>query len=292
MKRLFLTGASGFLGGHIYALARKRWDVFATFLHHPPKKLPDQWIALDLTWHATVREYLEDIQPDVIIHAAAISNLDLCEENPFLAEAVNVQTTNNLASWAAAHRIRMIYISSDMVFDGTGSYYTETDPVSPISVYGKCKASAENIVRSKCRKWVVARAALIYGRPKIGGTSFSEWLEGRLRNGKRIPLYYDQFRTPILVENLAEAILELAENDFIGTVHLGGANRVDRLTFGQQLCEIGGYDPSLLDPTSVADAQPRAPRPVDISLSIRRAQSVLRTKLLSTEEGLKRMFGK
>ncbi|NOY61208.1 MAG: sugar nucleotide-binding protein [Calditrichaeota bacterium] len=148
----------------------------------------------------------------------------------------------------------------------------------------------ENSVHLLCKNHVIARAALIYGRSRGGGSSFSNWMEMRLRKNQTVPLYTDQFRTPIYAGNLAEMLLELAHSDFIGTLHLGGANRIDRYNFGLQLCSLGGYNPGLLQPTSMYDFQPLAPRPADVSFSIDKAKSVLTTKMLSTEEGLLRMF--
>jgi dTDP-4-dehydrorhamnose reductase len=290
MKRLFVTGASGFLGGHIIYLARRNFEIFATFFNHPPKRKSGHWIQLDLTRHAEVREYLDIIQPHVIIHAAAVSSLDLCEENPLLAEAINIQTTMNLASYAFQNNTRLIYISSDMVFDGGKGLYEETDHVAPISVYGATKATSEDLVRQHSKNWVIARSALIYGRSRLGGSSFSEWMETRMRQNQKVPLFKDQYRSPILVDNLAEALIDLARNDFIGTLHLGGANRIDRFSFGQQFCRYGRYDEKLLESTSMYDLHQRAPRPADVSLSVCKAQSVLKNRLLSTEEGLERMF--
>lgn len=233
---------------------------------------------------------IDDFCPDIILHTAANSNLDSCEQNPHAAERINVAATECLAQAAEARGARFIFISSDMVFDGETGFYSENDPVAPLAVYGKNKADAEKKVQYICRNYVIARAALIYGRPKGGGSSFSNWIEQRLTKNQAVPLYTDQFRTPIYVENLAEALLELAQSDFIGTLHLGGANRIDRYNFGLQLCSLGGYDACLLRPTSMHDFQPPARRPADVSLSIAKAKSVLTTKILDTREGLSHMF--
>ncbi len=262
----------------------------AIFFNHPPKNGGQDWCALDLTEFNAVQECLDEFQPDVIIHTAANSNLDDCEKNPSAVEKINVTATEYLAQAAEARGMRFIFVSSDMVFDGKSGFYKEEHPVSPLAVYGKNKTEAENKIRLCCKNFVIARAALIYGRSRGGGFSFSSWIEKRLAKSDTVPLYTDQFRTPVYVENLAEALLELARSDFIGTLHLGGANRIDRYNFGMQLCALGGYDARLLRPTSMHDVQPLAARPVDVSFSIDKAKSVLMTKMLSTEEGLLRMF--
>lgn len=264
--------------------------MLATFYHHPPKYKGPNWCELDLTAFQAVQKCLDAFRPDVIIHAAANSDLDECEKNPQAAEKINVVATKFLAQTAEAFGVRFIFVSSDMVFDGKTGFYSENDPVSPLAVYGKNKIDAEKSVHLSCKNHVIARTALIYGRPLGGGSSFSNWMEMRLRKNQTVPLYTDQFRTPIYVENLAEMLLELAQSDFVGTLHLGGANRIDRYNFGLQLCSLGGYNSRLLQKTSMHDFQPLAPRPADVSFSIDKAKSVLTTKMLSTEGGLLRMF--
>ncbi len=290
MKRILLTGASGFLGGHVYTLLTGSHHVMALYNKNKPNIAKNDWTFLDLTDSVTVKRVVNDFIPHVIIHAAAFSNLDVCEKNPESAWKVNVKATQTLAELSASLGSRFIYVSSDMVYDGKGSFYKEDDPVSPISVYGQNKVDAENIVRDVVKNHVIARAALIYGRHIIGGNSFSEWFENKLEQKENVSLYTDQFRTPVLVNNLAEILVEMAGNDFIGTVHLGSPDRIDRYTFGKQLCRIGGYDPNLLQPCSMHDHHPAAPRPADISFSVEKAQKVFKTKLLTTGQGLERMF--
>ena len=291
MKKIFITGASGFLGGHVYQQAVKNRRVLAGYYNYQPENRGEDWIRLDLTREQQVRDTLQIFRPDVMIHCAANSNLDECENAPDMASAINVKSTEYLISAANELGSRLIFVSSDMVFDGEKGNYRETDPVSPKSVYGRTKVASEELLERRCKNYVIARAALIYGRAVTGGSSFSMWLENRLKAGSPVSLYTDQFRTPVLVNNLTEALLELAENEYTGIIHLGGGNRLDRLTFGRQLCAAAGYDENLLRAGSMQDSQPAAPRPADVSLNTDNAASVLRTPLLSTTDGLRRMCG-
>ncbi len=291
MKKIFITGASGFLGGHVYHQAREKWQVLAGYNSNKSAGRGEDWIQLDLTDAKRVRAALKAFRPDVIIHCAANSNLDECEKSPDMASAINVKSAEYLISSANDLGSRLIFVSSDIVFNGEKGNYRETDPVSPISVYGRTKVRSEELLMRKSTNYVIARAALIYGRPKTGGSSFSVWIENQLKAGSSVSLYRDQFRTPVLVNNLAEALLELAENDYTGIIHLGGKNRIDRLTFGKQLCAAAGYDAGLLRAASMYDRKPAAPRPADVSLNIDKAGSVLHARLLNTTDGLHRMCG-
>ncbi len=234
---------------------------------------------------------LEKFQPDVIIHAAANSNLDQCELNPEMARRVNVESTRMIHKAALELNSRLIFVSSDMVFDGRQGNYRETDPVAPISVYGRTKVDSEQILQKSEGNYVIARAALIYGRSIIGGSSFSMWIENRLHMNQNTPLFVDQYRTPVLVNNLAAALLELAENNYTGIIHLGGENRINRLTFGKQLCAVCNYDEGLLLTVSMHENKTAAPRPVDVSLHTGLARSVLREPLMNTVDGLRLMCG-
>ena len=141
--------------------------------------------SMDVTDLASVKHHIPKSRPDVIIHCAANSNLDECEKAPDKAEAINVKSTEYLITAANELGSRLIFVSSDMVFNGERGNYRETDPVSPISVYGRSKVQSEEILVSLCNNYVIARAALIYGRPVTGGSSFSVWIEKQLKAGSR-----------------------------------------------------------------------------------------------------------
>ncbi len=285
MPAMLLTGASGFLGGHLLEKSSPHWNL--TALSHT-RPLPGT-LALDLRDREAVLALVRTRRPRVILHTAAKANLDACQRHPEEAAAVNTTTVAILLEAAAEVKARLILVSTDMVFDGARGLYNEEDEVHPLSVYGATKVEAEHLVLAAPGSHLVARAALIYGRPRHSSSSFSQWIENRLHNSQQVPLYTDQFRSPIWVENLADALLELAGMEYSGLLHLGGANRIDRYTFATQLCSAAGYDPALLQPVSMHTAVSDAPRPVDVSLDSSRAAALLRTPLLDTRDGMLRM---
>jgi len=149
----------------------------------------------------------------------------------------------------------------------------------------------EKLVQIRCENYVIARPALMYGRPTLQGTSFSEWLRASWGGGKVTPLFYDQYRTPAEVNNLAEALLELASGSFVGTIHLAGSQRIDRVAFGHILARILGIPTDLIHKISMQEATNVAMRPRDVSLNISKAQTLLHTKFLDCEKGLERAYG-
>lgn len=287
-RSMLISGASGFLGGALYQKAVHLWRV--TALCHSTS-MPGM-MPVDLTDTDKVHTTVRTVKPRVILHLAANANLDVCEKDPQQAHAVNTAATATLLQAADDIGARLIFVSTDMVFDGRQGNYHELDPVAPLSVYGHTKVAAEKLLLASKGPHVVARAALIYGRPRLGGSSFSEWIEKRLQARQPVSLYRDQFRTPVWVENLADQLLELAANDYCGILHCAGSERIDRLEFGRILCEKAGYDAHLLIPSSMHDHATTAPRPVDVSLNVELAGQVLHTPLLSVEEGISHMTGK
>lgn len=288
MRKLLITGMSGFLGGSIYAKAVAKFICLGTFHTFVAPRDSPHWCKIDLTDFCSVSGLVHNFRPDIILHLAANSHLDDCESHPEQAQRINVKATAHLAHHAAQLKARFIYLSTDMVFDGEKTLYPEGAKTNPLSVYGRGKLQAEAVVK-KLDNFAIVRSALIYGRPRLGGSSFSMWMENRLQRGEPVPLFVDQFRSPILVDNLADILLELCESDFIGTLHAGGTNRISRYSFGVQLCDILGYDSSLLKSISMKDQTSLAPRPRDVSLNVDKAIRILKTIILSSHEGLERM---
>ena len=289
-KRILITGGSGFVGGHVIDQALGEWEIYATYQKHPFTIKGVNSIQLDLENDEKIFKAVKDIQPDVMVHTAACSDIDLCEKNKIRTFRINSEVTAQLAQLSTQIGCRMIYISSDMVYDGEKGNYSETDKTQPISVYGKSKLVGEENVIAYASNYAIARLALVYGPPKTGSNSFSEKILERVRRGKTMPLFTDQYRSPILVSNAAEALLELAESDFNGILNLGGSEKVDRYSFGLQLAEVRGFDRSILKPVSMSEVSFGVQRPRDISMDVSKATSILKTELLDCQEGLTKAY--
>lgn len=289
MKRIFVTGASGFLGGHICQQATKQWDVFGAF--HRNETLPESTkpVNVDLSESERLFEVLDEIDPGAVIHAA-VMQVDDCERAPDLAQRINVEATRVIAEWCGQWQRRLIYISSDLVFDGKTGWYAETDSPQPINLYGQSKHEGETATLFACPQACVARLPLMYGFPLARGYCFFAGMFAQLQRQETVAVFHDQYRTPGLVVNMAEALLELVNLSFSGIIHLGGEKRCSRYEFAQALCRQAGFDEALLRPASMFEAKTPAARPQDVSLKNKLAQRALKTKLLGYEEGLRALL--
>jgi dTDP-4-dehydrorhamnose reductase len=280
MGKLAITGGGGFVAGSVIQQAGSKWDVHALSGKDPLSSRPGLlWHTLDLKQSSALRAAFDAISPDVVIHAAAIPDIDFCEKNPSLARAVNVGMTANIADWCTRNGRRLIYLSSDNVFDGEKGNYVEDDRPAPINEYARTKAAGEGIVAGVADS-VVARVALVMGFGLLGGgNSFLEKTVPMFQAGTPIYVPPEEIRTPIDVITLGRALVELAGSDFRGTLHLAGTEVLDRVTLTRRLAERLGYSPDTVIPRSPTQIPGRASRPRDVSLNTSKARSVLKTPL-------------
>jgi len=284
---ILITGASGFIGGHVLRLAASTRDAAGTGYRNIRPAGSGVLHPLDLEDEEGIRRLVRKLAPEVVIHTAGWSRTADCENQPEKAVRINTRAVQILAEESDRRKARLVFLSTDMVFDGEKGDYRESDPVNPVNHYGRTKAMAEAFLLGKGGNVVIARVALCYGKPAAGGHSFSQTILRKLKTGEPMKLFTDQFRTPVLVNDLAAALLELAVSDFTGILHLGGSERVDRYTFGCRLAEIRGLPRDLLKPVSMSDYPAAAPAPRDVSMDITLAGKYLRTGLRGYREGLK-----
>ncbi len=184
----------------------------------------------------------------------------------------------------------VIFTSSDTVFDGKQGNYSETDAPNPLNVYAETKIKSEQYILENLDSAVIIRPALFYGLSLNGNPSFTQVMLENLKAGKQIYLFTDQFRTPLPVGQLAQAIWELVDSDFSGILHIGGSERISRYDMGKILCQQFNLPLDLIVPIPSHQSSQVAARPRDCSLNISLASNFLKTKLVDCTYGMKLAF--
>jgi dTDP-4-dehydrorhamnose reductase len=267
LKRLFVTGASGFLGWNVCraAAAGAGWNVHGAYLSHPLTIDAVVLIRLDLQDPLAIQGALEKIHPDAVVHCAAMPDPNICEQRPGDSYNVNVQASITLAAACGERGISLVYTSTDLVFDGEHAPYGETDPQGPLSVYGKHKAAAEKGMREAYPGVTVCRTPVMFGDPGPCSKSFIQPQIAALRQGNKVKYFSDEVRTPVSGATAAQGLL-MGTGHPGETLHLGGPRRITRYEFGLLLCAAIGVPASLAVPVPLSQNTAPAPRPRDVSL--------------------------
>ncbi|MBD2461736.1 NAD(P)-dependent oxidoreductase [Oscillatoria sp. FACHB-1407] len=269
MKKLLVTGASGFLGWNVCQAAQANWQVYGTYATHPVTISGVTTLKVDLTDYRALQELFQSLQPDAVIHLAAQSSPNVCQTQPEAAYAINVTASANLAGLSGDRAIPCVFTSSDLVFDGRNAPYTETDPVCPISHYGEQKVLAEQEMRSRHPGVAVCRMPLMFGYAP-NAVSFLQPFLQTMRSGKPLSLFVDEVRTPVSGRDAAQGLL-LALEQVQGYLHLGGCDRLSRYEFGRHMVEVLELTEANISACRQADVPMPAPRPADVSLDSSKA---------------------
>jgi dTDP-4-dehydrorhamnose reductase len=286
--KILITGASGLYGSKLAQLTAKDCEVYSAY--NTNKTAHGTPVQFDISNKKQVKHAFMKISPDVVVHAATLTNVDECETNKNLAWKTNVEGTRNTIEAAKACHAFLFYISTDYVFNGEKGNYTETDTPDPINYYGLTKLKAETLVEDLMDEFCIARASVIYGaKPSAGKINFALWLLNKLTKKEPVKIVVDQWNSPTLNTNMAEMTWELIQRRMTGLYHLSGATRLSRYDFAKSIASAFNLDPTLIIPSTSSEFVWAAKRPKDSSLKIEKAKKALKIKPLMVDQALSQL---
>jgi dTDP-4-dehydrorhamnose reductase len=286
VPRLLIIGATGFVGSRWATRASAAFEVIRGARSLPVSATS---VTIDIADEASVQAAFDRARPDFVTLLAALSDVDRCEREQELAERINVAGAVHVARHCGRTGARLLYSSTDAVFEGTGRQYSEEDPMSPVNWYGHTKARAEREIARIVPTATIVRFSLVLGGSALpGGNSYMQKVAGNLRAGNQIisPTY--EYRNPIDVNTLCEFLLELTENlAATGIVHIGATDKISRFDLASCIARELGGDPALIVPQT-APVPGRAPRGHDDFLVTDRLRQLCRTPIPNCQEVIKR----
>ncbi len=288
--RVLVTGSNGLLGQKLTSLLIRNPKVTLFLTGKGPCRINDfnlNYFPCDLTAEEEVQSLIEWSQPEYIIHAAAMTQVDDCELNQKACWETNVSATLFLLEAAKKYDAFFQYISTDFVFDGKEGPYKETDLPLPISHYGKSKLEAENLVRHFGVSWAIVRTVLVYGfTPHLSRSNIILWVKENLEKQTPIKVVTDQYRTPTLAEDLAEGCSLILNEKASGLFHVSGDEMMTPFEMAQQVADHFGLNQELIEPVTANTFTQPGKRPPKTGFDISKAASTLGFHPKSFQQGI------
>ena len=278
--KILVTGSFGQLGRSLFNYLKSNNEIFWTGRNIP---LSEKGFYLDIRDRINLKNLISLHNPDILINLAALTNVDFCEKNSELAREIN---TNGVRNICDTFEGKIIQLSTDYVFDGKNGPYVEEDKVFPLSVYGKTKLEAENIVISHNSNNLVIRGNVLYDNCLSTGASFFNWVVRSLREKTPISVVDDQINNPTWAQSMAKIIGLCVEKEISGIYHWGDAEFVSRYKFAKMIAKHYNLETELINPKSTEELEQVAPRPLKSGLLSDRILQVLDLKQPSINECL------
>lgn len=285
--RILVTGASGLLGLNLALEATKRHQVFGVVNNHPLRTQVFTVLQYDLLESGTLEQVIKQTRPDWVINCAALALVDRCEEDPRLAQRLNIEFPAQLASIVAKGGARLLHVSTDAVFDGQRGNYTEEDLPKPLNIYAQTKLEGEHAVAAIDPQAIIARVNF-YGWSLSGERSLAEWFFNNLKARNKIMGFTDVFFCPLLVNDLARIFMRMLELELQGLFHVVSCEAVSKYEFGIDLAQNFGFDKMLISPVSVLEGGLIAARSPNLTLRTEKITIALGEPLPGIAPGLER----
>lgn len=275
MKKILITGVNGLLGQALSRTFSDNFEVYSAAIEPSPALELPHYEQLDISDPKKCKKLIWQIEPDVIINAAAFTNVDACEEEKELCWRINVKGVENLAAAARRNMALLVHLSTDYIFDGKEGPYPEEYKPKPLGYYGKSKLASENAVRIAGIPYAIVRTNVLYGAGINVKNNFFLWLYHSLQANKQIRVVTDQLNNPTLAEELAEGIQLLIKASKYGIYNIAGAEYLSRYDFALKVAEVFGFSTKLIAPITTDQLMQKSPRPMRGGLRIEKAKTEL-----------------
>jgi dTDP-4-dehydrorhamnose reductase len=290
-KTILITGSNGLLGQKLVDLLSKEAGVNLIATARGENRLPNRsgytYQTLDITDPQAVEQVFSTYQPQIVIHTAAMTNVDTCETDLAGCEALNVKAVEYIVHACAKYNTFLCHLSTDFIFDGEAGPYDEDAIPNPISVYGESKLRAEQIVQASSIRWAIARTVLVFGIvPDMSRTNIVLWVKKSLEDGKQINVVTDQFRTPTLAEDLAIGCWLIAKNEAEGIFNISGEELLTPYEMAIKTAEFFHLPTNLIQQADSSTFSQPAKRPPRTGFILTKAKSVLGYDPRTFSEGI------
>ena len=287
-RRIFIVGANGMLGQRTidFYSSDKNVQLFACSIEENPFFDNVDYLSCNITERDKIKKVVYNFMPDVIINAAAYTNVDLSETERETAWKINVKGVEHLAETARVIDAQIIHISSDYIFDGKRGPYSENDKPNPLGYYGRTKLASENVLKISGALYTILRTNVLYGVASKSKADFVEWLIDTVTSGKPVRIVDDQVSNPTFIDDLVQAISKVIEFRKHGVYNIGGKEFLSRYEFTKIIADYFNLDKSLITPIKTKELNQAARRPLESGLITLKAEAELGYKPVTIRESL------
>lgn len=290
-KTILITGANGLLGQKLVELLVQESTVDLIATAKGENRLPNSagygYVSLDITNSAEIHTVFDTYKPHVVIHTAAMTNVDTCETDQVGCELLNVTAVAYLIEACQKHDTFLCHLSTDFIFDGADGPYTEEATPNPISVYGESKLRAEKLLEASSIRWAIARTVLVFGIVSdMSRTNIILWVKKSLEDGKQINVVTDQFRTPTLAEDLAMGCWLIAQKEALGIFNISGSDFLTPYEMAIKTANFYGLPVELIQQADSSTFSQPAKRPPRTGFILDKARRELGYQPRSFDEGI------
>lgn len=279
---MLLVGASGVLGSRLYNDAiKKKWNMLGTYCSHEYEGL----FRLDLRERKSIEKVFNFFNPEVVVLTGGITDVDLCEKRPGLAKEVNIKGTLDVIKKTRACGARLVFLSTDYIFDGQDGPYKEDDTPSPVNNYGRTKLEAENSVKRALKDFLIVRTSQLYGMNHLS-KNFAVKIVQTMHSGKKVYAAKNLYSTPTYAGLLSHSILELIEKDKRGVFNVAGPDYLNRYDYVSKICDVFDLNKDLIEKVELKDLKLKAVRPKKAGLDTNKLLAVLKDPLPGLDKSL------